>query len=84
MVNKTQLASPDDVLTEPSVAPITDADVTCEDSLLKERLLSLLNEHRDALWLEGESLGCYTADQLEIKLKMLYLHFGLLYVTILL
>ena len=68
VVNQTQLSLGDDP-TEPPVVPITDEDVTCDDSLLKERLLSLLNEHRDALWLEGESLGCYTAEQLEIKLK---------------
>ena len=59
-----------------------DTDVTANDMKLRDltlddvqcdyapaQVLELVNLHRNACWLPGETLGKYTGDQLEIKLK---------------
>ena len=44
-------------------------DVQCDYAPAQEQVLELVNLHRNACWLPGETLGKYTGDQLEIKLK---------------
>lgn len=48
---------------------LTEKDIDCKDGKIRDKLLRLLNKYRDTCWLEGESLGLYRGDPLEINLK---------------
>ena len=49
--------------------PLTAEDINCGEKKMQEKLLKLLNKFRNICWIKGESLGKYTGDSLEIKLK---------------
>ena len=49
--------------------PLTAEDINCGEKKMQEKLLKLLNNFRNICWIKGESLGKYTGDSLEIKLK---------------
>lgn len=48
---------------------LTEEDIQCGDKKMIPEILTLVNKYRGACWLEGEPLGTYTGDPLEIKLK---------------
>ena len=48
---------------------LTKEDINCRDSEMTHKMVELLNEFRQVCWLEGEPLGHYTGDALEIELK---------------
>lgn len=49
--------------------PLKIEDINCDNTQYSEQVVKVLNQHRNACWLPGESLGKYKGDQLEIKLK---------------
>jgi hypothetical protein len=49
--------------------PLTSDDVKCDDPQFLGEVLKELNNCRNACWLPGDSIGKYTGDQLEIKMK---------------
>ena len=54
---------------EENYRPLTSDDIVCDNVEVKNKLLEIINRHRTSCWLPGESLGKYTGDQLEIKVK---------------
>lgn len=55
---------------EPTVLrELTKEDIQCGDTAMTGEVVNLMNKYRQACWLEGEPLGKYTGDPLEIKLK---------------
>ena len=49
--------------------PLTPEDVNCDNPEVLNELLQILNKYRSVCWLPGESLGHYTGEKLQIKLK---------------
>ena len=55
--------------TESAYRPLSEDEVNCGDSITHEKLMQLLNKYREVSWMEGEPLGKYSVDSLEIELK---------------
>lgn len=57
------------VIDNKDLKPLTTEDIHCGAPEFAEEVVNTLNKFRDTCWLEGEQIGCYTGEPLEINLK---------------
>ena len=56
-------------ITEKKLPPLNKEEINCENPQMRQKKCNLLDRYRDACWKEGEEIGRYTGEELEIPLK---------------